>query len=97
MVVPLFRESRLLRAAVLTTWAASLMAWIYVVLRIVLNGINPPDPFLPGVRGLSFVGAGAISFGLFCVSMFLYLWLWGRFGGTPPMPGSPYGRGPWGP
>ena len=93
MVVPFVRGSRFLRAMTLTVWAGSLMAWIYVTLRIVLNGINPPDPFLPGERGLSIIGAGAIAFALFCLSMFLYLWIWGRFDGMPA--GSrPYERWP---
>ncbi len=78
MLVPSLRGSRILWAATLTTWAASLLAWVYITLRIVVNGIDPPEPFLPGVRGLSFLGAGAIAFSLFCGSMFLYLWLWGR-------------------
>ncbi len=95
MVVPLIRESRFLRAATLTAWAASLLAWIYITLRIVVNGINPPDPFLPGVRGLSFIAAGGFAFFVFCVSTFLYLWIWGRFGGTTPLPGSSYEREPW--
>ncbi len=94
MVLPSLRASRLLRAAVLTTWAASLLAWTYITLRIVLNGIDPPQPFLPGVRFLSFLTAGAIAFFLFCLSMFLYLWLWGRFRDMPFAPRNPYERGP---
>ncbi len=82
MAIPWIRTSRFLRAAVLTSWAASFLAWLYITLRIVVNGINPPDPFLPGVRSFSFIQAGAIAFGLFCVSMFLYLWIWGRFAGS---------------
>ncbi len=79
MVLVVLRSSRALRAFVLTTWAASLLAWPYITFRIIVDGIDPPDPFLPGVSGLSFIRAGAIAFGAFCVSMFLYLWLWGRF------------------
>ncbi len=94
MVVPFVRGNRFLRAFVLTVWAASLMAWVYVTLRIVLNGINPPEPFLPGVRFLSFIGAGAIAFTMFCLSMFVYLWIWGRFDGVPAGPGRPYDRWP---
>ncbi len=83
MVVPFLQRSRFLRAAVMTTWAASFLAWVYITLRILVNGINPPDPFLPGVRGFSFLAAGAFAFGLFCLSMFLYVWLWSRFPGIP--------------
>lgn len=94
MVLPSLRASRPLRAAVLTTWAASLLAWVYITLRIVLNGIDPPEPFLPGVRFLSFLTAGAIAFLLFCVSMFAYLWLWGRFGDGPSGARNPHEREP---
>ncbi len=94
MVVPSIQESRFLRAATLTTLVASLLAWTYITFRIIFNGIDPPEPLLPGVPGLSFLKAGVIAFGLFCVSMFLYLWLWGRVGGMPPMPGSPHERWP---
>ncbi len=94
MVVPSLQESRGLRAATLTTCVASLLAWIYITFRIVFNGIDPPDPLLPGVPGLSFLRAGIIAFGLFCVSMFTYLWLWGRFRTPPPMPERPHDRWP---
>ena len=94
MVVPSLRQSRFLRAAVLTTWAASLLAWIYITLRIVLNGVDPPQPFLPGVRFPTFLQVGAFAFFVFCTSMFVYLWLWASIGGSRPPPDSPYGRHP---
>ncbi len=90
MAVPWIRSSQFLRALVLTTWVASFLAWLYVTLRIVINGINPPEPFFPGVRSFSFIEAGAFSFALFCVSMFLYLWIWGWFRERPvPIPYPP--------
>ncbi len=92
MVVPSIQESRSLRAATLTTWIASLLAWLYITVRIVFNGIDPPEPLLPGVPGLSFLKAGVISFGVFCVSMFLYLWLWGNFDRRLSLPQRPDDR-----
>ena len=90
MVVPFVRGSRILRALVLTVWIASLMAWLYVTLRIIVTHVDPPQPFLPWIRSFSFLEAGAFAFGLFCVSMFLYLWLWGRFRDMPwPSSGPP--------
>ncbi len=85
MALAFVRGSRILRAFVLTTWIASLMAWAYITLRIIVNQINPPLPLLPDVPWLSFLLAGLVSFVLFCGSMFLYLWIWGRF---RDMPGS---------
>ncbi|HYM41033.1 MAG TPA: hypothetical protein VEY12_12970 [Thermoplasmata archaeon] len=94
MVSEGLRSRRSLRALVLATVVGSLLAWLYIAARIVVNGIDPPDPFLPGVPSLSFIRAGALSFGLFCLSLFLYLWLWGRFDGTPALPQSFDGREP---
>lgn len=88
MVVPFLRNSRFLRALVLTTALFSFAAWIYVVLRVVVNNIDPPRPFLNGVPSVSFLAVGAFAFGLSALSTFVYLWLWGRFGG-PSMPPPP--------
>lgn len=94
MAVQGVRSSRAFRAFVLTTVAGSLLAWLYTVARIVINGIDPPDPFFPGVRGVSFLEVGGLSFFLFCASLFLYLWLWGRFDARSAFPRGWDGREP---
>jgi hypothetical protein len=80
MAIPFFRSSRFFRALVLTTGVFSFLLWLYTTLRVLVNGINPPDPFVPGLR-ISFLSVGVLSFGVCFLSTFLYLWLWGRFRG----------------
>jgi hypothetical protein len=91
MAVPLLRTSRFFRALVLTTGVFSFLLWLYTTLRVLVNGINPPEPFFPGVRSVSFLTVGVLSFGVSFMSMLVYLWLWGRFRGMPLAPPSP----PW--
>jgi hypothetical protein len=89
MAAPFLQGSRFLRALVLTTWVFSSLLWLYIVVRVVINGVDPPAPFLGSVPSLSFSALGAFAFGLSFLSMFLYLWLWGRFRGMPTFPPSP--------
>ena len=84
MIAPVLRRSRLFRSLVLTTCVFSFLAWLYVATRIIVNGIDPPDPFLNSVPGVSFSAVGIFAFGVGFISMFLYLWLWGRFGRPAP-------------
>ena len=89
MAVPLLRTSRFLRALVLTAWVSSFLLWLYIVVRVVVNGIDPPLPFFNSVPYVSFSMVGAFAFFVFTVSMFLYLWLWSPFRGMPVIAQGP--------
>jgi hypothetical protein len=80
MADPFSRPSQLFRSLVLTTWFFSLLLWLYVVARIVVDDVDAHEPFVDNVRSVSFQAVGAFAFVLSFLSMFLYLWLWGRFG-----------------
>lgn len=95
MVVPFFRQSRLFQSLVLTTGVFSFLLWFYIVVRVVVNHVDPPTPFVNSVPSLSFSALGAFAFGLSFLSTFVYLWLWGRFGRNPMIPPSSSERGPW--
>ncbi|MBI0583788.1 MAG: hypothetical protein ISF22_06115 [Methanomassiliicoccus sp.] len=73
----MIRESRFLRAAVLTTWAYSLLVWLYVAARIVTNDHIVFDPFIWAFPTISFGELGAFSFVLSAACMFIYLYFWG--------------------
>ncbi len=94
MVLPYLRKSRFLRALVLTAWVGSLLVWLYVVARVVVNVVDVHWPFVDSVPSISVSAMGAFSFGLFCVSMFAYLWLWGRFDRGGSVARSADGREP---
>ncbi len=89
MVVPALRTSQFLRALVLTTAVFSFLAWLYIILRVLVNHVDPPTPFLSSVPSVSVSAVGAFTFGLSALSTFVYLWLWGPFGGPPRIPPSP--------
>ena len=89
MAVPLLQGSRFLRALILTAWVSSFLLWLYIVLRVVVNGVDVHYPFLDSVRSISISAMGVFSFFVFFVSMFLYLWLWGPFRGMPSFPQAP--------
>lgn len=78
MVASGLRTSRIFRSFVLTVAVFSLLLWIYIVLRIVVNDVDPPSPFLPNLP-FSVIDVGAASFALSALATFVYLWLWGRF------------------
>ncbi len=94
MAIPLLRRSQFLRALVLTAWVASFLVWLYIVLRVVLNGVDVHWPFVDSVPSISISAVGAFTFFVFVVSMFLYLWLWHRFNGGPAVAQRPDNRGP---
>lgn len=71
------RDSRLLRAMVLTVWLYSLLFWLYVAVRITTNDYIVFDPFIYYIPWLSFGALGAITFVLSGLCMFVYLYLWG--------------------
>lgn len=94
MAVPSLRSSRFFRALVLTVAAFSFLLWLHTTLRVIVNGVDPPEPFVPGLRSVSFLAVGVLSFGVSFLSTFVYLWLWGRFRGMPAVPRSPPGVQP---
>ncbi len=79
MAVPFLRRSRFLHALVVTAWVASLLVWLYIVLRVVFNGVDVHWPFVDSIPSISISAVGALSFSVFVASTFVYLWLWGRF------------------
>src|SRR6058998_2415218 len=76
MAVPLLRSSRFFRSLVLTTWVFSVLLWLYIVARIIVNQVDVHMPFVDSVPSLSFSAMGAFAFGLSFLSMFIYLWPW---------------------
>jgi hypothetical protein len=82
MVAPFLRSSQFLRSLVLTTWVFGMLLWLYIVARIIVNGVDVHTPFVDSVPAVSFSALGVFAFGLSFFSMFVYLWIWGRFGRT---------------
>ena len=78
----------------MTVWVASFLVWLYIVLRVVFNGVDVHWPFVDSIPSISISAVGAFSFGVFVVSMFVYLWLWGRFNGGRGVERSSESRGP---
>lgn len=79
MGLAVLRRSPFLRSLVLTTALGSLLVWLYIVARIVVNGVDVHWPFVDSVPSISISAMGAFAFGLFCLSTFVYLWLWAPF------------------
>lgn len=77
-VVAFLRRSRLLRALVVTVGLFSFLAWLYIILRIVFNGVPVTSPFLDHFPSLSFWVLGAFTFALSFLCTLVYVWLWGR-------------------
>ncbi len=94
MVAPVLRRSRFLRSLVLTTFLFSFLLWLYVVLRIVVNGVDVHWPFVDSVPSISVSAVGAFSFGLSFLTLFVYLWLWGRSPRGGAIPSTSEARGP---
>jgi hypothetical protein len=69
--------SRFFRALVLTTWLYSLLLWLYIVARIVVNKVEMSDLFIDYVPHFTFLNVGVLSFVLSFVCMLTYLSLWG--------------------
>jgi hypothetical protein len=73
----LIRESRLLRAVLLTTWFYSFLLWFYIAVRVITNDHILFDPFVYRVPWLSFAELGGYAFVLSSACMFIYLYIWG--------------------
>ncbi len=86
MAIPFLRNSRFLRAFLLTVGVFSFLTWIYVLLRVIVNHVDPPSSFLNSFPSISVSLVGVSAFGLSALCMFVYLWLWGRFDRRPPTP-----------
>jgi hypothetical protein len=71
------RDSRFLRAIVLTTWLYSFLLWLYIAARIVTYDYIVFDPFVYAIPWLSFGALGAFSFLLSAAAMFTYFYVWG--------------------
>jgi hypothetical protein len=94
MAAPLLRSSQFLRSLVLSTWVFSMLLWLYIVARIIVNGVDVHTPFVDSVPSVSFSALGAFAFGLSFLTMFFYLWIWGRFGRASLVQHNPWERGP---
>jgi hypothetical protein len=68
---------RVTKALVFTTWLYSLLLWLYLVARIILNKVNVFANVIYFVPYLSFWILGAISFTLSFTCLFVYLAVWG--------------------
>ncbi len=63
---------RFLRGLLLTISLYNLLIWGYIVARIILNDVNPFDPFIDGIP-ISFYVLGIVSFVLSFAFMVLYV------------------------
>jgi hypothetical protein len=68
---------RFLRALVFTTWVYSTLLWLYIVVRVVVSGVDVHWPFFDSIPGISISLVGALAFCLSFVAIFVYLWIWG--------------------
>jgi len=60
------------RALILTFWIYSTLLWIYCVSRIIVNNIDPWDPFIKGLL-ITFLEVGIATFLMSAAGCFLYL------------------------
>ncbi len=58
-----------------------MLLWLYIVIRIAVNGVDVHWPFVDSIQSISISDVGAFAFGLSFLSMFLYLAVWGNFDG----------------
>ena len=61
------------KALFLSLWVNSLIVWLYVASRIVVNNVCPHNLFIDSVPFFSFTVVGIIAFVTSMVSMFLFL------------------------
>jgi hypothetical protein len=73
----LIRESRFLRALLLTVWLYSLLLWLYIVMRVLGEDVLLFMSFIDFIPWLLFWQLGAMSFLLSAACMLTYLFLWG--------------------
>ena len=66
-----------LRAIILSFWLYSLLFWLYIVARIVINRVNPTSRFIPSVPFFTFMNLGVSTFILSFVCLIVYLSVWG--------------------
>lgn len=62
-----------MKALFLVLWVHSLLIWLYIVARIIVNHVHVVSPFLDAIPFLSFMTLGIITFVLSMIFMFLYL------------------------
>ena len=70
-------DMRVHRAIILSTWFYSLLFWLYVVVRIIVNRIDPNDLFSLSVPYITFFVVGALTFTLSFICLVVYLAKWG--------------------
>ena len=68
------------RSLVLTTWIYSTLLWLYILVRIIVSGVDVHYPFVDSIQFISISATGVFAFGLSFLSMFLYLAIWGKSG-----------------
>ena len=66
-----------LRAITVSTWLYSLLFWLYVVVRITINRVNPTSRFIPSVPFFTFINIGILTFVLSFICLIVYLSIWG--------------------
>jgi hypothetical protein len=71
--------NRFFRSFVLTTAVFSMLLWLYVVTRAVVNGANLNTPFIDAFPAISIWETGAFAFTLAFITTFIYIALWGDF------------------
>jgi hypothetical protein len=61
-----------IRALSLTSWIYTTLIWLYCVTRIVVNEIDPNDPFIIGIP-ITFLELSIIMFLISATSCYVYL------------------------
>ena len=65
-------EMKPIRALFLTSWIYTTLVWLYCVARIIINEIDPGDPFIIGIP-ITFWELGIVAFVISAISCFFYL------------------------
>jgi sterol desaturase/sphingolipid hydroxylase (fatty acid hydroxylase superfamily) len=68
-----------LRSLVLTAGIFSMLVWLYVVARAIINGANLNTPFIDSIPSILIWQVGVIAFILAFFCTFVYLALWYDF------------------
>ena len=71
-------QMRFWKVLTLSVCLYSLLFWLYLVLRIIINHINPFDRFIGFVPFFTFFNLGIFTFLLSFVSCVIYLTYWGH-------------------
>jgi hypothetical protein len=72
------------RSLILTTAVFSMLLWLYIVVRIVISGVDVHYPFVDSIPAISISAMGVFAFGLSFLCTFIYLAIWGGFGHRMP-------------